>query len=182
MIFEIQDTIFPNKLKPLKPQPNYDITITILLMIFLSVRISSIIFVFIYISFLTLYSDMVKVEVLNFSNTNLDISTIKNNQIMQENNNMENHRPNKFSENGNNKDINKGKDNDNHLIRTGTIKSLNNDYSNTYSDYSDSYNDHKYLPEDLEPIMRLDMDEINKKIKAGDIFVDRKDSSISKEK
>jgi hypothetical protein len=171
MIFEIQETIFPNKLKPLKPQPNYDITITILLIAFLIVRISSIIFTFIYTNFLIVYSNMVKFEVLTLSNPNNDILPIKNNENSLYNKDKLNIKL-KIKDNHYDYD----NDREKHLLKIGTIKSLNNPNSCSNSedaDYNDSILGDKYLQEDMEPIMRLDMDEINKKIKSGDIFVDR---------
>ena len=78
MIFEIQDTIFPNKLKPLKPQPNFDITIKVIGITFTTVRVLSIIFTFIFLNFLTAYRKLLKSEVLNFASSTPDSSPVKN--------------------------------------------------------------------------------------------------------
>ena len=75
MIFEIRDTIFPNNLKPL---PNFDITITVLTLVFTIVRILSIITAFIFLYFRSAYNSLLKSEVLNFASTTLDSSPIIN--------------------------------------------------------------------------------------------------------
>lgn len=147
MLFEIRDTLFPTNLKPIKPQVNYDITVFWLMIIFTIIRILSITSTFIFLYYLSKYKKLLKKEVLNLGSS-ADPTPIKSKGY-----------------------ISNEKNDANLNDRTeGKIESVNR----ANSEMTDSILEEKTFQDDLEPQIRVSEEELNQKIKSGDIFVTKK--------
>jgi len=169
IIFEIRDIVFPNGMKPLRPIVNYDDVIYYFTITSILIRIFSITSIFLLIYFNSSYETRLKETILNSvsaashlnNNTNKNIDITINNNILNRNSKL----------NGS-KNVNKRESRVNE-IRDEAVTSLNNHDSNFTTNISEDKN----LCE--ETSIRISMDELNEKIKAGEIFSDNKSSRAS---
>ncbi len=154
-------------MKPIRPIDSYYDVIYFLTLISIFIRLCSITFVFLLIYFTSLYKKTIKDAVLNsVSGSNLNNNKYKIVEIWI-NDNIQNI---KFLIN---EDINPGEHSKNREIRNNEITSVNN-YESNYT--ANSCEDKNFIE---ETSIRVNMDELNEKIKAGEIFTDSKCSTAS---
>lgn len=151
IIFEIRDILFPNGMKPIKPTINFDKTIKYLTLSSIFVRIFSITFIFFLLYYTSSYEFTLKETILSkICNNNENFSKLNN--INNENISR------KYLQNKNHQKS----------FKDDVFLSLNNHDSN----YTTGTSEDKNIID--ETIIRVNMDELNEKIKAGEIFNDNK--------
>lgn len=153
----MRDILFPNAMKPIRPVVNFDCLISYLTIISIFVRISSITFIFLLIYYSGTYEALLKQTILNTVSININTEALLN-------------KSNKTSNDQGAVSIRALAKN----VKVDEITSVNNHDSNYTS--NDSGED-KNLCE--ETTIRVNMDELNEKIKNGEIFSDNRSSKAS---
>jgi len=143
-------------MKPIRPAVNYDALIYYLTLISIFVRIASITFIFLLICYAETYEAILKQTILKSVCVNVNSEVFLDKSVKA--NNDKSRVSSRFS-------VKTAKDNG--------LTSVNNHDSN----YTSHYSEDKNLCE--ETTIRVNMDELNEKIKAGEIFSDNRSSRAS---